>query len=428
MRISFVFKLTGAGKTTLLNHILTKQRDYKICVVENEFGEVSIDTDLVNENVASKEDVITMDNGCVCCSIRGDLVRTFAALAARRKEFDCIILETTGLADPSPIIFTFNSNAVLQDNYRLDSVVCLVDAKHVNIHLDEKKPDGSINEAENQIAFSDRIVLNKMDLVTAEEAEEVVDRIKSMNAFASLIKTTKSQAPLDQILGLNTFSLEKMLEVDPTFMEDDATNAHDHDHGGEGHVHDEHCGHNVDGGAGHVHDEHCGHHVHDESCGKDGATCGHDHDHSHEHAHEHAHDHDHGHDHAHDEDGKAAKKPKKVHNLSLVSSVGFTIHGLLDVPKFNAFMSGLLAAKAADIYRSKGVLAFADQGDTKFVFQGVHEQINFGPSEKPWQADEERLSKVVFIGKNLDYEYFKTSLKECTRDPAAAKIDMHKRA
>lgn len=110
-----------------------------------------------------------------------------------------------------------------------------------------------------------------------------------------------------------------------------------------------------------------------------------------------------------------------------MSSVGFSIHGNLDVPKFNAFMSGLLAAKAEDIYRSKGVLAFADQGDTKFVFQGVHDQINFGPSDKPWGADEERVSKVVFIGKNLEYDYFEAQLKECTREPSSAKIVMHKR-
>ena len=190
-------------------------------MVENEFGEVSIDNDLVMENVAAKEDIIMMDNGCVCCSVRGDLVRTFAMLVSRRKEFDAIIIETTGLADPSPIVFTFNSNALIQDNYRIDSVVCLVDAKHINIHLDDIKPDGNINEAEHQIAFADRILLNKVDLVTEEELEDVQDRIKSMNSFATLIKTEKSRAPLDQVLGLNSFSLEKMIEVDPTLMDEE---------------------------------------------------------------------------------------------------------------------------------------------------------------------------------------------------------------
>lgn len=263
--VTIVTGFLGSGKTTLVNYILREQNEWKICVVENEFGEVAIDDGLVGENLASKEDIITMDNGCVCCSVRGDLVRTFGMLVSRRKDFDAILLETTGLADPSPIIFTFNTNSLLQDNYRIDSIVCLVDSKHVGIHLDEIKPDGNINEAENQIAFSDRIVLNKVDLVSAEELEDVEDRIRSINSFARLIKTERSRAPLDQVLGLNSFSLDKLVEIDPTFMEEDEVDDHDH----EGHVHDEHCGHHVhDEHCGHhVHDEHCGHHVHDEHCG-----------------------------------------------------------------------------------------------------------------------------------------------------------------
>lgn len=258
--VTIITGFLGSGKTTLVNYILKEQNTWKICVVENEFGEVSIDNDLVKENLAAKEDIIMLDNGCVCCSVRGDLVRTFAMLASRRKDFDAIIIETTGLADPSPIIFTFNSNALIQDNYRIDSVVCLVDAKHINIHLDETRPEGNINEAEHQIAFADRILLNKLDLVTPEELEDVEDRIKSMNAFATLIKTEKSRAPLDKLLNLNTFSLDKVVEIDPTIMDEE-----EEDHG---HVHDEHCSHDHDG---HVHDEHCGHgHVHDEHCGHNG--------------------------------------------------------------------------------------------------------------------------------------------------------------
>jgi G3E family GTPase len=199
--VTIITGFLGSGKTTLVNYILKEQTDWKICVVENEFGEVAIDNDLVEENLAAKEDIITMDNGCVCCSIRGDLVRTFGMLASRRKDFQAIILETTGVADPAPIVFTFNSNALIQDNFRIDSVVCLVDAKHINIHLDEVKPDGNVNEAEQQIAFADRILLNKCDLVNEEELEDVEDRIKSMNSFATIIKTEKSRAPLDKVLG-----------------------------------------------------------------------------------------------------------------------------------------------------------------------------------------------------------------------------------
>ena len=227
--VTIVTGFLGAGKTTLVNYILKEQRDWKICIVENEFGEVAIDDSLVTDNLSSAEDIITMDNGCVCCTVRGDLVRTFGELCARRKNFDCIIIETTGLADPAPILYTFNSNALLQDNYQLDSIVCLVDSKHVNHHLDEVKPDGSLNEAEHQIAFSDRILLNKLDLVSEEELVDVEDRIRSINSFATLIKTRNSRAPLDQILGLKSFSLEKLVEVDPTLMDsesDDEGHAH----------------------------------------------------------------------------------------------------------------------------------------------------------------------------------------------------------
>lgn len=152
---------------------------------------------------------------------------------------------------------------------------------------------------------------------------------------------------------------------------------------------------------------------------------GHGHDeHDHKKPHDHDHDHKKPHDHDHDH---TTKKKKKSHNLSLISSVGFTIEGLLDVPKFNDFMTGLLQQKAKDLYRTKGILAFSDQGDTKFVFQGVHEQINFGPSDKPWGENEPRVSKMVFIGKNLDYEFLKLNLQLSAVDPAAAKITVHKR-
>lgn len=442
--VTIVTGFLGSGKTTLVNYILKEQTTWKICVVENEFGEVAIDGDLVEENLASKEDIITMDNGCVCCSVRGDLIRTFGMLVSRRKQFDAIIIETTGLADPAPIVFTFNSNAVMQDNYRIDSVVCLVDAKHVEIHLDDVKPDGNINEAEHQIAFADRIIMNKLDLVSKEELEDIEDRIKSMNSFATIIRTERSRAPLDQVLGLNSFSLEKMIEVDPTLMDEEEEEA-DAGHNHEGHVHDEHCGHNVnddhndheavtDHSHGHQHHED-NHKSHDHNNAHDHkeADCkeGHSHD---EHAHkdhdhkEHAHnDHGHAHMEEHKVEAKPAKRVKKTHNLSLVSSVGFTIEGLLSVPLFNEFMGDLLKEKAPDFYRTKGILAFSNQGDVKYVFQGVHEQVNFGPAENPWKEGEARASKMVFIGKNIDYDFLKTSLQACGEDPAATIVTMHKR-
>ena len=430
--VTIVTGFLGAGKTTLVNYILKEQTKWKICVVENEFGEVAIDNDLVSDNIAAREDIITMDNGCVCCSVRGDLVRTFGMLNSRRKEFDAIIIETTGLADPAPICFTFNSNALISDNFRIDSVVCLVDTKHVNLHLDEEKPEDSINEAENQIAFSDRIILNKLDLVDKEELEDVIDRIKSMNSFAKIIKTERSRAPLDEVLGIGSFSLDKMVEIDPTVMDDEPEPVDN------GHVHDEHCNHDHEHEHAHGHDhahkkeEVDNGHVHDEHCNHDHE---HEHAHGHDHAHKkeevdngHVHDEHCNHDHDHDHSDPPAKKKKKRHNLSLVSSVGFTIKGQLDTVRFNDFMSKLLEEKAKDMYRTKGVLAFEGQGDTKFVFQGVHEQINFGPADKEWHKDELRESKMVFIGKNLDYEFFKKKLTEAVADGQDKTVTMHKRS
>lgn len=281
---------------------------------------------LVAESLDTPEDLITMDNGCVCCSVRGDLVRTLGQLAKRRKEFDAILLETTGLADPAPIVYTIQTNPKMSDNYRIDSIVCLADCKHLNLHLDEKKPEGSVNEALQQVAFSDKILLNKIDLVTEEEKSKLKDRLRSINKFATVIETEKSRAPLGQILGINSFTMESILNYDPSFFDNQ-------------------------------------------------------------------------------EDQK--------HNLELVSSVGIEFKGSLHAQWFNMFMMDLLRERAEDLYRTKGLLSFHGQGDTKFVFQGVHEQINFGPAKEPWGKEEERVNKFVFIGKNLNREELTKSLMEC---------------
>lgn len=418
--ITIVTGFLGAGKTTLVNYILKEQRQWKIAVIENEFGQVSIDDDLVGENLAAAEDIITMDNGCVCCTVRGDLVRTLGTLVERRKEFDAIILETTGLADPAPIIFTFNSNPMVADSFRIDSVLCLVDAKHINIHLDEKKPDGNINEAEQQVAFADRILLNKLDLVTQEELEDVEDRIKSINSFADIIRTENSRAPLDRILGLSSFSLEHTLEVDPEFMtnhEDVESKAHEHSHS---HSHD---GHDDCDGCGHDHNHA---HEHEHSHDRQDACSDSCHDHDHEHAHEHTHGKHNLDDSAVNTDSAPAKRPR--HNLSLVTSVGFSTSDALDVERFNMFMGRLLSEKARDIYRSKGVLYFGGHPDVKYVFQGVHEQINFGPSEVGWKEGHPKTNKLVFIGKSLDVPALQEGLKRCAVDPERVQITVHHRA
>jgi len=215
----------------------------------------------------------------------------------------------------------------MSDNYKIDSIVCLADCKHLGQHLDEIKPDGSVNEALQQVAFADMILLNKVDLVTADEKKTLEDRLRTINKFATVIETEKSRAPLGKILGLNSFNMESILSYDPGFFDDE--------------------------------------------------------------------------------------DDKKIHNLELVQSVGIKFKGNLQAQYFNMFMMDLLRERAADLYRTKGLLSFHGQGDTKFVFQGVHEQINFGPSEHPWKEGEDRENKFVFIGKNLDRKELTQSLMDC---------------
>mmetsp|Transcript_50291 Transcript_50291/g.75111 ORF Transcript_50291/g.75111 Transcript_50291/m.75111 type:complete len:350 (-) Transcript_50291:201-1250(-) len=336
--ITVITGFLGAGKTTFVNYILKEQNEWKICVLENEFGEVSIDDGLVAESLDTPEDLITMDNGCVCCSVRGDLVRTLGSLTKRRKDFDAILLETTGLADPAPIVYTIQTNPKMSDHYRIDSIVCLADCKHLSLHLDEKKPEGSVNEALQQVAFADKILLNKIDLVSEEAREALKQRLKTINQFATVIETERSRAPLGQILGLNTFDMESILNYDPSFFESQASG-------------------------------------------------------------------------------------EQQHNLELVQSVGIEFEGNLHAQWFNMFMMDLLRERAADLYRTKGLLSFHGQGATKFVFQGVHEQINFGPAKEPWKEGEVRKNKFVFIGKNLNRAELTKSLMECMykEDGAPAK-------
>uniref|UniRef100_A0A7S0SNX2 CobW/HypB/UreG nucleotide-binding domain-containing protein n=1 Tax=Mantoniella antarctica TaxID=81844 RepID=A0A7S0SNX2_9CHLO len=219
--VTIITGFLGAGKTTLVNHILKGDHGMIIAVIENEFGAVSIDDALVGENMKEKEDVITMDNGCVCCTVRGDLVRALLTLKDRPKKFDHIIIETTGLADPAPVAFTFFINPEIADAFRIDSILCLADAKHIALHLEEEKADGAVNEAVSQVAFADRILLNKIDLVSAEQLQDVVDTIHSINAVADVIQTTNSVVDLTRILGVSSFSIEKTLEVDPEFLDEE---------------------------------------------------------------------------------------------------------------------------------------------------------------------------------------------------------------
>ncbi len=206
----------GAGKTTLLNRILTQEHGKKIAVIVNEFGEIGIDNQLI---IDADEEIFEMNNGCICCTVRGDLIRIIANLMRRRDKFDRLVIETTGLADPAPVIQTFFVDEDVMEQTHLDAVVTVVDAKHISQHWDA-------DEAIEQIAFADRILLNKVDLVTAEELDILETKIRQINVMAKIYRTQNSELALDSILGIKAFDLDRALQIDPQFLGEDA---HEHD-------------------------------------------------------------------------------------------------------------------------------------------------------------------------------------------------------
>ena len=206
----------GAGKTTLLNHILTQEHGKKVAVIVNEFGEVGIDNQLI---IDADEEIFEMNNGCICCTVRGDLIRIINNLMKRRDQFDHIVIETTGLVDPAPVIQTFFVDEDMRDKLLLDAVVTVVDAKHVWQHWDAE-------EVQEQIAFADIVLLNKTDLVTAEELAELEKRIRVINAIAKIHHTHNAELEIDALLGVKAFDLNRALEIEPDFL---SVHVHEHD-------------------------------------------------------------------------------------------------------------------------------------------------------------------------------------------------------
>ena len=339
----------GAGKTTLLNRILSEQHGKKYAVIVNEFGELGVDNDLV---IDADEEVFEMNNGCICCTVRGDLIRIVEGLMKRKGQFDAIIVETTGLADPAPVAQTFFVDEDVQERARLDAVVTVADAKWLSDRLKDAP------EAKNQIAFADVIILNKTDLVNAAELAEVEGRIRAINPYAKLHKTTRCQVPLDAVLGRNAFDLERILEIEPEFLA---------------------CGPDCDD----PHHDHAHH--------------GHDHGHHH-----HGHDH-HGHDHG--------ASNLKVYHDEEMQSVSIRLDGDIDPNKFMPWINDLVQREGPNILRSKGILAFKDD-PKRFVFQGVH-MILDGDSQREWKPGERRESKIVFIGRNLKEDELRKGVQSC---------------
>ncbi|HZZ68398.1 MAG TPA: GTP-binding protein [Phenylobacterium sp.] len=338
----------GAGKTTLLNRILTEDHGKKYAVIVNEFGEIGIDNDLV---VGADEEVFEMNNGCVCCTVRGDLIRVVQGLTKRKGKFDAIIIETTGLADPGPVAQTFFVDDDVKAKTRLDSVTTVVDAKHILLRLSDSKV------VREQIAFADQIVLNKSDLVSEDDLRMVEARLRRMNPLAPIHRAQRSNVPLDAILGKHSFDLERIVELEPEFLNP------------------------VHGEPGHVHDEHCDHDHHD-------------HDH-----------HDHDHHHA-DEHGNTAQR----HDDD-IKGVSLRLDRPVDGVLVTKWLNDLLQEQGPDILRAKGILDVKGE-DRRLVFQAVH-MILEGDFQREWKAGEDRSSRMVFIGRNLDEALLRVGFLNC---------------
>jgi G3E family GTPase len=336
----------GAGKTTLLNRILSEPHGKKYAVIVNEFGEIGVDNDLV---VGADEEVFEMNNGCICCTLRGDLVRIIDGLMRRKGKFDAIIVETTGLADPAPVAQTFFMDESVGRKTKLDAVVTVADAKWLQARLKDAP------EAKNQIAFADVILLNKTDLVAADELSEIEARIRGINPYANVHKTERCRIALPEVLGRNAFDLDRILEIEPDFLHD-------------------------------LHDD------------------GDDHAHAHGHGHD-GHDQGDGHRHAH-----AGGALKHYHDEEM-QSVSLRTERPLDADKFFPWVQDLVQKEGPSILRCKGILSFKDD-DERFVFQGVH-MILDGDHQRAWNDGEKRESRIIFIGRNLPQEKIKAGFEGC---------------
>ena len=324
----------GSGKTTLVNHILTnKDHGKKIAIIENEFGDVGIDDALMAKNTKEQieEEIVGMMNGCICCTVRQDLVVVLNKFAGRiasgKLKLDCILIETTGMADPAPVAQTFFVDDSVQEHFRLDGIVTLVDAKHIEQHLDDEKLEGAENEAVEQVAFADRMILNKMDLVDKADVERITARLKSINSSAPIITAEKSKVSVDSVLDIHAFDLKKTVDMDPEFLNTD--NEHEHD--------------------------------------------------------------------------------------DTVSSICVVEEKPLDLDALQRWVNYLLVNKGTDLYRMKGVLNVADS-EERFMFQAVHMIFN-GNFDAPWEPNEKRESKFVFIGKNLDHAELEEGFLACIQTP-----------
>ena len=336
----------GAGKTTLLNRILREDHGLKIAVIENEFGQENIDNEILVQD--SSEQIVEMNNGCICCTVRGDLIVALASLAARRAagelSFDRVIIETTGLANPGPVAQTFFVDEEVGASYLLDAVVTVVDARHAMDQLDQNE------EAQRQVGFADKLLISKADLVDAAQLDALRQRLKRINPRATVSQVDFGKIPIAEVLDLRGFNLNDKLEIDPDFLA--AEDAHEHEHEHE--------------------------HVHTDAC-----------------------------DHSHDHRGLASGH----HHSDDIAAFVFKSARPFDTAKLDEFLGSVVQVFGPRMLRYKGVLLM-DGADRKVVFQGVHQIMGSDIGAK-WGENEERGSKMVFIGKNLPKDVFISGLEQC---------------
>jgi G3E family GTPase len=429
----------GAGKTTLLNRILTEQHGKRIAVIENEFGEIGIDHDLV---IGADEEIFEMNNGCICCTVRGDLIRILGNLMKRKDRFDYILIETTGLADPGPVVQTFFMDDEMQRSMRVDGIVTLVDAGHIQQHIDDAP------EAQEQIAFADVILLNKTDLVSADDLDALEARMRQINTQARIERTQQAHVPLERVLEVGGFDLSRALEIDPQFLEPEypfewggiytlqagrydlrlmqgpdpamqitllpvaaataealagvqeqavlvfSDDEQPLDSGGTLHPGETLVRLNLwepalhfsidipEPGTYALFTEHHPDEFAAVLCRDDAPVTP-------------RLTHTYKPDHEHDEE---------------VASVGIALEGDLDAERLNTWLSTLLREQGPDIFRMKGILSIKDMPQ-RFVFQGVHMLFD-GRPDRPW-GNEPRRNALIFIGRNLDRVALTEDFRAC---------------
>jgi len=386
----------GAGKTTLLNYILGVQHGKKYAVIENEFGDVPIDEMLLNQDAGkftTMESITVLDNGCLCCTMRDDLVAAIQGIVRTvegRLEkgvpdamIDGILIETTGIADPGPICKTFSLDSIVNAYCKIDGILTVVDAAHFLEQLGRERPPDTVNEPAQQVAFADKVLLNKVDAVSRERVEETVSAIRGVNTLVPIVECSLAikpdAVPIGELLAIDAFDATKLLTEDNEMDLGGAAPKKGHEHS-----HEEHGGHCEHSEHGSCHDAECT----DPAC--EDPSCGHEHS-------------DHGHSHS----------QKSPHDTDIGTMLLEMSGAALNVDRFQAFLDGILAERSVDLYRYKGVLAVEARGViVRYVLQGVHDmaQVSFSGE---WPSDKPVKTQVVIIGRKLEKDLWQERFAAC---------------